>query len=39
MAMIATTFHYVTAIYMPDIMGVLRGIFEICHINHIDFDV
>ena len=37
MAMIATTFDSVGAINMPDMMGVLRGIFEICHINHIDF--
>ena len=37
MAMIATTFHYVTAIYMPDIMDGLRGIFEKLPYNHIDY--
>ena len=37
MAMLITTFDSVAAIYMPDIVDVLRGIIENFPYNHIDF--
>ena len=37
MAMLDITFDSLTAIYMPDIMDVCRGIFENLPYNHIDY--